>query len=100
MRADAALVPFVEASNTQRVSPQVQKSLDYNLTDAEIARGRRRHGARTSASARIAWTSLPADAATRRRVFELAQDLRATTLVVPGNTAISPASMRSQRSSN
>src|SRR6187402_1820159 len=37
VRADAALVPFVEASSTQRVSPQVQKSLDYNLTDAEIA---------------------------------------------------------------
>ena len=37
VRADAALVPFVEASSTQRVSPEVQKSLDYNLTDAEIA---------------------------------------------------------------
>src|SRR6187399_3767782 len=37
VRADAALVPFVEASSTQRVSPQVQKSLDYNLTPSEVA---------------------------------------------------------------
>ena len=37
VRADAALVPFVEASSTQRVSPQVQKNLDHNLTAAEIA---------------------------------------------------------------
>jgi hypothetical protein len=45
VRADAALVPFVEASSTQRVSPQVQKNLDYNLTDAEIASVEVRHGA-------------------------------------------------------
>ena len=37
VRADAALVPFVEASSTQRVSAQVQKNLDHNLTAAEIA---------------------------------------------------------------
>jgi type 1 glutamine amidotransferase len=32
--------------------------------------------------------NLSADAATRRRVFELAQDLGATTIVVPGNTDV------------
>src|SRR5687768_3228786 len=36
VRADAALVPFVEASNTQRVSTQIQKNLDHNLTTPEI----------------------------------------------------------------
>ena len=44
VRADAALVPFVEASSTQRVSPQVQKNLDHNLTAAEIAARQDRNG--------------------------------------------------------
>jgi hypothetical protein len=85
VRADAAIVPFVEASNTQRVSPQVQKNLDHNLTAAEIAAVRTGMGNNVRVSAyRV--DSLPADAATRRRVFEFAQDLGATTVVVPGNT--------------
>ncbi|RPI50744.1 MAG: hypothetical protein EHM55_20610, partial [Acidobacteria bacterium] len=87
VRADAALVPFVEVASTQRVSPQVQKNVDYNLTDAERAQVRAGMGQNVRVSAyRV--DSLPADTATRRRVFELAQDLGATTLVVPGNTAL------------
>ena len=85
VRADAALVPFVEASSTQRVSPQVQKNLDYNLTAAEIAAIKTGMGPSVRVSAyRV--ESLPVDAATRRRVFDFAQQLGATTLVVPGNT--------------
>jgi hypothetical protein len=86
VRADAALVPFVEASSTLRVSPQVQKNLDYNLTAAEVAAVKTGMGPNVRISAyRV--DSLPADTPTRRRIFELAQDLGATTLVVPGNTA-------------
>lgn len=85
IRADAAVVTFVEASNTQRVSPQVQKNLDHNLTAAEISAVRTGMGPNVRVSAyRV--DSLPADAATRRRVFDFAQDLGATTIVVPGNT--------------
>jgi type 1 glutamine amidotransferase len=84
-RADAAIVPFVEASSTQRVSPQVQKNLDYNLTAAEIAAVRAGMGPNVRVSAyRV--DSMPADAATRRRIFEFARALGATTVVVPGNT--------------
>jgi hypothetical protein len=86
VRADAAVVPFVEASNTQRVSPQVQKNLDHNLTAAEIAAVRAGMGQVRVSAYRV--DSLPADAATRRRVFEFAKDLGATTIVVPGNTAL------------
>ena len=86
--ADAALVPFVEASSTQRVSAQVQKNLDHNLTAAEIAAVRTGMGQNVRVSAyRV--DSMPADAATRRRIFELAQALGATTIVVPGNTDFS-----------
>ena len=85
VRADAALVPFVEASSTQRVGQQVQKNLDHNLTAAEIAAVKTGMGQNVRVGAyRI--DTLPADAATRRRVFEFAQDLGATTIVVPGNT--------------
>ena len=85
VRADAALVPFVEASSSQRVSAQVQKLLDINLSAVEVAAVRTGMGDTVRVSAyRV--ESLPADAATRRRVFKLAQDLGATTLVVPGNT--------------
>jgi len=85
VRADAALVPFVEGSSAQRVSPQVQKNLDYNLTAAEIAAIKTGMGPSVRVSAyRV--ENLPADAATRRRVFDFARELGATTLVVPGNT--------------
>jgi hypothetical protein len=85
VRADAALVPFVEASSTQRVSAQLQKNLDHNLTAAEIAAVKTGMGPNVRVSAyRV--DSLPADAATRRRVFDFVQELGATTLVVPGNT--------------
>src|SRR5687768_1900738 len=84
-RADAALVPFVEASSTQRVSPQIQKNLDYNLTAAEVAAVKTGMGPNVRVSAyRV--ESLPADNATRRRVFDFARALGATAIVVPGNT--------------
>jgi type 1 glutamine amidotransferase len=84
VRADAALVPFVEASSTQRVSAQMQKNLDHNLTAAEIAAVRAGMGPNVRVSAyRV--ESMPADAATRRRIFEFARALGATTIVVPGN---------------
>jgi type 1 glutamine amidotransferase len=85
VRASSTLVPFVEASSSQRVSAQVQKPLDINLSAVEVAAVRTGVGDTVRVSAyRV--ESLPADAAIRRRVFKLAQDLGATTLVVPGNT--------------
>ena len=87
VRADAALVTFVEASNTQRVSQQLQKNVDHNLTDAERAQLKQGMGQNVRISAyRV--DSLPADAAARRRLFEFARDLGATTIVVPANTTI------------
>jgi type 1 glutamine amidotransferase len=87
VRADAALVTFVEASNTQRVSQQLQKNVDHNLTDAERAQLKQGMGQNVRVGAyRV--DSLPADAAGRRRLFEFARDLGATTIVVPANTTI------------
>jgi type 1 glutamine amidotransferase len=87
VRADAALVPFVEASNTQTVSPQVQKNLDFNLTSAEVAAIRAAMGENVRMGAyRV--DRLAPDAATRRRVFQFAKALGATTVVVPAGTAL------------
>jgi uncharacterized protein len=87
IRADAALVPFVEASSTQRVSPQVQKNLDYNLTPSEVAAVKAGRGENVRVGAyRV--ESLPADAQARRRVFDFVQEIGATTIVVPGSTPI------------
>jgi hypothetical protein len=87
VRADAALVPFVEASSTQKVSVQLQKNLDYNLTPAEIAAVKAGMGENVRVSAYRVGT-LPADASTRRKVFEFAKALGATTVVIPGNTPL------------
>jgi type 1 glutamine amidotransferase len=87
IRADAAIVAFVEATNTQRVSPQVQKNLDYNLTADEIAAVKTGMGPNVRVSAyRV--NSLPADAPTRSRVFQFAKALGATTIVVPAGTPL------------
>jgi type 1 glutamine amidotransferase len=87
VRADAALVPFVEATSGQKVSPQNQKSLDYNLTAGEVASIRAGMGQNVRVSA-YKVDSLPADPAVRRRVFQIAKALGATTVVVPSGTPL------------
>jgi hypothetical protein len=87
VRADAAIVAFVEGSSAQRVSAQVQKNLDYSLTADEIAAVKTGMGENVRLSAyRVA--TLPADSATRRRVFQFAKALGATTIVVPPATQL------------
>src|SRR5687768_12286783 len=71
IRADAAIVAFVEASNTQRVSPQVQKTLDHNPTAGDVAAVKDGMGPNVRVSAyRV--NGLPADAVIRRAVFQFA----------------------------
>ena len=54
MRADAAVVDFIEGSSSQRVSAQVPKNLDPTLTPAEIADLRARMGTVRLLSYRVA----------------------------------------------
>jgi len=86
VRADAAVVDLVEGSNTQKVSPQIQKHLDQNLTAEEIATIRSRMGSVQLLTYRV--DALPADTATRRRVFEFAKAMSVDTIVVPANSAL------------
>jgi type 1 glutamine amidotransferase len=87
IRADAAVVDAVEGSSTQRVSADIQKNLDHNLTEAEIASIRERMGPVRMLAYRV--SALPADAATRRRVLQFAKQMGADVVAVPANTDLS-----------
>jgi hypothetical protein len=80
IRADAAIVNFVEGSSTQRMSPETQKNLDHNLTPEEIAAVRARMGTIRMLTYRIPTFG---DPPTRRRIFAFAQAMGADILVAP-----------------
>ena len=86
VRADAAVVDFVEATDTQRVSAQIAKPLDYNLTADEIAGIRSGMGSVRVLTYKV--DALPADPALQRKVLGFAKALGAETVVVPANAAL------------
>ena len=86
VRADAAVVDFVEASSTQKVGPSMSKTLDSNLTAEEIANVRERMGSIKVLTYRVG--TLGTDTASRRKVFEFAKAMGVDTLVVPASTAV------------
>jgi type 1 glutamine amidotransferase len=79
VRADAAIVDFVEGSSTQQVSPDIPKNLDWNLTLQEIAAIRGRMGTIRMLAYRV--DNFPRDAAGQRKLFEFARAMGATLLV-------------------
>jgi type 1 glutamine amidotransferase len=85
VRADAAVVDFVEASAAQKVSPQLDKPLGVGLTADEIAGIRRQMGSIRLLTYRV---TLPVDAAERRKVFEFAKAMGVDTIVVPAATSL------------
>ena len=86
VRADAAVVDYVEAANTQRVSPQIAKPLDYNLSADEIAGLRSGMGSVRVLTYKV--DSLPSDTAAQRKVLAFAKALGAETVLVPANTPL------------
>jgi type 1 glutamine amidotransferase/sugar phosphate isomerase/epimerase len=78
VRADAAVVDFVEGSSTQRVSAQIPKNLDYKLTSDERAAIRGRMGTIRMLTYRV---DTLGDATTQRKVFEFARDMGVGTVV-------------------
>ena len=79
VRADAAVVDFVEGTSTQQVSPDVQKTLDWNLAPQDIAALRGRMGTIKMLAYRV--DNFPRDAAGQRKLFEFAKAMGATLLV-------------------
>jgi len=80
VRAEAAVVDFVEGAETQTVSPQLQKPFDHTLTAAERAEIKTRMGPVRLASYRV--RRLPGDAPALRKLLEFAKDMNAGTIVV------------------
>jgi type 1 glutamine amidotransferase/sugar phosphate isomerase/epimerase len=79
VRADAAVVDFVEGSSTQNVSAALPKPLDWNLTREEVADIRARMGTVKMIAYRV--DNFPSDAAGQRKLFEFAKAMGVDTLV-------------------
>jgi type 1 glutamine amidotransferase len=79
VRADAAVVDFVEGSSEQQVSASVTKRLDWNLTADERAALRDSMGPVRIVAYRV--DDFPRDNATQRRLFEFAKAMGIETLV-------------------
>ena len=81
VRADAAIVNFLEASPTQKVGAGLDKNFDYNLTPEERTALKSRLGLEKILAYRL--DAIPADPETRRKLFAFARDMGITTIVVP-----------------
>ena len=79
VRADAAVVDFVEGSSAQKVSAEIEKALDWNLRPEERAAIRGRMGTIKLLSYRV--DSVPRDAADARKLFEFAKAMGVDTIV-------------------
>ena len=86
VRADAAVVDFVEGTNTLKVSPQIQKPLDHVLSADEIAAIRGRMGTVRLLTYRL--DLLPADAASQRKIFAFVKAMNGDTIVVPAGAPL------------
>jgi type 1 glutamine amidotransferase len=81
-RTDLSSVAHVELSDSQQVSIEVPKALDPRLQPGERNAVVRRLRELNQQVLSYRVTTLPADAAARRRIFELARSLNAPLLVV------------------
>jgi type 1 glutamine amidotransferase len=81
IRADAAIVNYLEASSTQRVGGGIDKNFDYNLTPEERKALKAKLGLEQILAYRL--DALPGDTETRRKIFTFAKDMGVTTIVVP-----------------
>src|SRR5829696_1866039 len=79
VRADAAIVDYVEGASTQKASPDIQKDLDWNLTPQEIAAIRHRMGTVKMLAYRV--DNFPRDAAGQRKLLEFAKAMGVDTIV-------------------
>jgi type 1 glutamine amidotransferase len=81
VRADAAIVNFLEGSSTQKVGGGIDKNFDYNLTPQERTALKTKLGLEQILTYRL--DMLPDDVETRRKIFAFAKDMGVSTLVVP-----------------
>ena len=80
-RADALGTGFLEASSTQKVSPEIPKSLDYNLSPDEVTAVKNRLAELRLRLVAYRAGAIPADESSRRRLFVFAKALDIETIV-------------------
>ena len=90
-KADAGGMALVEGVSTQKVSAQVAKNLDYNLTAAELDKVKARLNELRLVMAAYDAGVIPSDEASRRKVFGFAKSLGADMIVGSADAASLPA---------
>ena len=89
-KVDAAGIGFIEGSSGQKVSSEIAKNLDYNLSAEETAAVRRRLAELRLRMAAYDAGAVPADTAGRRKLFEFAKALGVETIVTAQDAAALP----------
>jgi uncharacterized protein len=84
-KADAAGFSAVEGMSTQRVSADIPKNLDYNLTDDEITKVKNRLDELRLHMPAYFLNVLPGDDSSRRKAFAFAKELGADMIIVPAD---------------
>src|SRR5260370_22963669 len=88
-KADALGTGFLEASSSQKVSPEIPKSLDYNLSPDEVRAVKNRLAELRLRLVAYRVGAIPADESSRRRLFEFAKAVDIETIV----TSAAPAAL-------
>ena len=86
-KADAGGMGAVEGVSTQKVSGAIAKNLDYNLTTAEVAAVKARLNELRLLMPAYDAGAIPADEASRRKVFEFAKELGADLIIGSADSA-------------
>jgi type 1 glutamine amidotransferase len=88
-KADALGTGFLEASSSQKVSPEIPKSLDYNLSPDEVTAVKNRLAELRLRLVAYRAGAIPADESSRRRLFAFAKAVDMETIV----TSAAPAAL-------
>ena len=89
-KVDAVGVAFIEGFSGQKVSPEIPKNLDYNLSPDELAKVKYRLGELRLRMPAYHVDAIPADESSRRKLFEFAKSLGVEMIVSgsqPGSLA-------------
>src|SRR5258708_11869536 len=88
-KADALGTGFLEASSSQKVSAEIPKSLDYNLSPDEVTAVKNRLAELRLRLVAYRAGAIPADESSRRRLFAFAKAVDIETIV----TSAAPAAL-------
>ncbi len=89
-KADGLGTGFLEASSSQKVSPEIPKNLDYNLSPDEVTKVKSRLAELRLRLVAYRAGAIPADESSRRRLFAFAKAVDIETIVTSAAPAAVP----------